>query len=243
MLPVLIVKNCSREGPGLLETVLSQRQIPSVVVDLERGETFPSPKSYGAVIVLGGPQSANARTREMRHSLERIEETLKLQIPYLGICLGLQLLVKAAGGKVKKNGVREIGFRDSNGEFYEVELTQSGLKDPVLRGLPKLFRVFHIHGETVELTEGMTLLGRGKTCTHQIVKVANQAYGLQGHVELTDDIFRTWMNEDEDLRSQSKTDLDSDYRLNRERLMETGTRLFENFVSMSSDSLGVPFPA
>jgi GMP synthase (glutamine-hydrolysing) len=54
MNPVLIVKNCTREGPGIIEVLLKKFSIPFKIVDLERGESFPPPKDFSALIVLGG---------------------------------------------------------------------------------------------------------------------------------------------------------------------------------------------
>ncbi|RMF06594.1 type 1 glutamine amidotransferase, partial [Candidatus Woesearchaeota archaeon] len=108
---VLIVKNITREGPGMLEHVLTSHSVPYKIVDLSMGDSFPSPEAYSAVVVLGGPDSANDETPKMKEELKRIRETLDAGIPYLGICLGMQTLTKAAGGKVLKCPVKEIGWR------------------------------------------------------------------------------------------------------------------------------------
>jgi hypothetical protein len=62
---VLIVKNISREGPGLLERILVEAGLTATVVDLDKGESFPSPLGYKALVVLGGPDSANDTTDKM----------------------------------------------------------------------------------------------------------------------------------------------------------------------------------
>ena len=89
----------TREDQGLLEELLKDRGIGYTVVDLDLGQKFPSVEKYGAVVVLGGPDSANDETEKMKNELVRIGEVVAAKIPYLGICLGLQALVKASGGK------------------------------------------------------------------------------------------------------------------------------------------------
>ncbi|MBC8006330.1 MAG: type 1 glutamine amidotransferase, partial [Verrucomicrobia bacterium] len=182
---ILLVKNNTDEGPGLLEELLTERNISYHIVDLQIGQPFPEVINYKAVVVLGGPDSANDGNEKMVIELNRIREVLASNKPYLGICLGLQTLVKAGGGKVVKSLVKEIGLRGPDGQYFSVELTDQGKIDPLFRGLEHSLNVFHLHGETVELTKDMTLLATGQFCTNQVVKVGSNAYGIQCHFELT----------------------------------------------------------
>ena len=97
---VLIVKNATLEGPGLLERVLAEHEIMYDLVDLDGGQAFPSPVDYRALIVLGGSDSANDASEKMQAELTQIKLGVEQGIPYLGICLGLEVLIKAAGGTV-----------------------------------------------------------------------------------------------------------------------------------------------
>jgi GMP synthase (glutamine-hydrolysing) len=230
MNPVLIVKNCTREGPGIIEVLLNKFSIPFRMIDLERGESFPSPKEFSGLIVLGGPDSANDGNKKIQYALTRIQEALSSQIPYFGICLGLQLLVKAGGGEVVKNPVKEIGFRDPEKVLFRVTLTPQGINDPICEGLGTSFNIFQLHGETVRLTQNMTLLGTGEYCQNQIIKINPHAYGIQGHLELTEQLFKVWMKEDPDLSSLSQTDLETDYRFLQKELFINGSKLFTNFL-------------
>ena len=126
---ILIVKNITHEGPGLLENVLFEYGIASNCVELAAGAVMPDPINYSALVILGGPQSANDETPVMQHQLKQIERALHAEIPYLGICLGMQILVKAGGGKVKKCTVKEIGFLDMEGHPYRIELTDADLRE------------------------------------------------------------------------------------------------------------------
>ncbi len=230
---VLIVKNISREGSGLLGGLLDSHSISYQVADLDAGDTFPSPVDFKAVVVLGGPDSANDATEKMQNELVRIREAVDAGVPYLGICLGLQTLVKAMGGSVVKNPVREIGFRDPEGNLFTVELTEAGKHDPLFAGMGESFGVFHLHGETVELAAGMELLGEGAFCRNQIVRVGENAYGIQCHFELTDQMFNTWLAEDPDLKQSDEEQLRSDFAQVKAPYTEIGLKLFTNFLRIA----------
>jgi len=230
---ILIVKNITREGPGLLEIVLRERGIGYAIIDLDQGQNFPPVENYGAVVVLGGPDSANDKNDKMESELARIREIIAANKPYLGICLGLQTLVKAAGGKVVKSPTKEVGFIDPEGNNFTVTLTNDGKQDPLFEGLDNTFDVFHLHGETVELTNEMTLLGVGKFCRNQIVRVGTNAYGIQSHFELTPEMFETWMNEDPDLVQLDKDALRKNFEAIQNKYTRVGRQLFKNFLRIA----------
>jgi len=234
MKKILIVKNITHEGAGLLESALVQHGIAFHCEDLSRGGRFPDPRHYSALVVLGGPQSANDAMPVMQTQLRQIENALHEQIPYLGICLGMQTLVKAGGGDVVKCRVKEIGFLDPEGEVYRIELTQSGKDDPLFAGLPDNFPVFQLHGESVELAAtGMALLATGKGCTNQAVRVGKNAYGLQCHFEMTDTMFSDWLNIDSDLKRMDHISLMEQFETLRKEYTETGLRVMNNFLTLA----------
>lgn len=232
MKPILIIKNVTAEGAGMLEEILKSRQLAYEIIDLEKDEPFPSPENYSAVIVCGGPDSANDDTPKIKEELSRIKQILDLKIPYLGICLGLQTLVKAAGGKVLQSPIKEIGFRDPENNNFSIELTPEGQTDPVFAGLNNNFPVFQLHGETVELTPDITLLGTGKFCPNQIVRVAPGQYGLQCHFELTREMFELWLQEDPDLKLLDPVQVRADYEAIKEEYENVGRKLFENWLGI-----------
>ncbi|MDP3920995.1 MAG: type 1 glutamine amidotransferase [Candidatus Omnitrophota bacterium] len=230
MKPLLVIKNVTHEGPGLLEGILRDRVMTHEVVDLARGEKFPAPANYRGLVVLGGPDSANDRTEKMATELMRTRECIDQEIPYLGICLGLQVLVKAAGGGVVKSPLKEVGFREPDGKRFKVDLTGEGKADPLFDGLSDGFEVFQLHGETVRLTESMTLLAGGRHCRDQVVRVGTNAYGIQCHFELTREMLEVWASTDKDLRVLDKQKLLADFDAFSEIYTKTGKRLLENFL-------------
>ena len=224
---ILIVKNIIREGPGIIENLLQERNINYTVIDLDKGEAFPHPQDYSALVVMGGPDSANDTGDKMRLELQRIKEALSLKIPYLGICLGLQTLVKAGGGKVIRSPAKEVGFKGPDGKPFIISLTKDGKDDELFNGLGDNFRVFQLHGETVELAEDMKLLGTGKFCQSQVVKIGTNAYGLQCHFELTPEMFKAWLNEDADLPRLDKKQLQNDFNSFLSEYTSTGRNYFK----------------
>jgi GMP synthase (glutamine-hydrolysing) len=230
---ILIIQNISREGSGLLGEIISENGIRNKVIDLSLEEKLPPAERFAAVVVLGGPDSANDTSLKMLNELDFIRRVLSANIPYLGICLGLQTLVKAAGGEVVLSPVKETGFRDGGGHLFRISLTEDGRKDPLFNGLSNSFNVFHLHGETVVLTENMKLLATGNPCHNQIVKIGPVAYGIQCHFELTTDMLNRWIDEDTDLRFADKNELQRDFSDLQEQYVKTGSKLFQNFLKLT----------
>lgn len=217
-----------------MKELLDGHGISYDIVDLDKGEQFPSPAEYSAVCVFGGPDSANDSTPKMKKELSRITETVKAGIPYLGVCLGMQTLVKAMGGEVYGNPVREIGLRDPEGNYFEVSTTGSGKADPLFSGISSPYKIFHLHGETVKLTSGMELIGRGKWCENQVVHIKGKpAYGIQGHLELTPQMFEDWLAQDPDLATLDAAKLRKDYGDFRAAYEKNGRRMLTNFLSIA----------
>lgn len=233
MSELLIVQNISREGPGLLEQVLDEEKVSFDLIDLDKGQKIPELGDYKALVVLGGPDSANDDTDKMTGELSRIKEGLDAGMPYLGICLGLQTLVKAAGGKVVSGEIKEVGFVDPDDNQHTVVMTDEGKSDPLLTGLPETLDVFQLHGETVELTPDMTVLATGKFCKNQIVRVADKAYGIQSHFELTPEMLTVWADEDLDLMPLGKEQLLADFDAIRQSYTNIGQTLLRNFLSIA----------
>ncbi len=230
---VLLIKNITREAPGLVREILHQREIPYDIVDLSKGEIFPNPVLYNAVFVLGGPMSANDKTPRMQQELIQIKKAIDAKIPYFGICLGLQTLVKSIGGKVFTNDIAEIGWRDEQENFFEIELTIEGTKDSIFNNIASPAKIFHLHGETIGLTNSMKLLASGRYCENQVIKMGENAYGFQGHIELTPELFETWLNEDEDLGQMDTDKLRRDFEAVRTEYVTNGRQIITNFLKIA----------
>ncbi len=230
---IYFIKNMSHEAAGLLSSIAEKARVPFEIVALDRGQEFPEVSKGDAVVVLGGPDSANDHSPKILRELTALQKCLREGIPLLGVCLGLQLLVKADGGTVFKNPVKEVGFREPSGGWFEVEKTPAGKTDPLLEGMPDVFRVFQLHGETVGLTSSMECLARGSSCENQIVRIRERAYGIQGHVELSEGMFGEWLGIDKDLRKMDARKLRADFEAVFSEFQRGAEVIFKNFLKIA----------
>jgi GMP synthase-like glutamine amidotransferase len=147
--------------------------------------------SYGAVMVFGGSMHPDEDDRF--HWLEReeqfLQEVLEGGVPAVGVCLGAQMLARAAGAWVGPAPASEIGW-------LHVELTPEGHADPVLGVLPPRVEAFQWHRYTFRIPDGGTELARSDVCT-QAFRLG-RAWGVQFHAEVTLPMVRAWASEDPD---------------------------------------------
>ena len=229
MKPVLICQNVPRESPGNIFRWLGKRKY-----EVMHFSNLPKPNLslYAGLIVLGGPDSANDKTEKMDNELEIVRTAVYSGMPYLGVCLGMQVLVKATGGEVVKNSKKEIGLQDSSEKDFVVRLTSEGKKSRIFVGLPEVFTVFQLHGETVIPTHMHTILATGIDCHVQAVQYGSHAFGIQFHTELDDMLFTAWINENEDLKTKNRATLSQDYERLKDKISEAGEKIFGNFVKL-----------
>jgi GMP synthase (glutamine-hydrolysing) len=228
----LIVKHIDIEGPGTLGEFLESQKEPFQTIELGAGDPLPaSPDFYKAVVVLGGPMNVDEENLYPFLKLENdfIQEVLKEEIPFLGICLGSQLLAKAAGAKVVKSPVKEIGW-------YQIQLTNEGKKDPFFSGFRCEDPIYHWHGDIFQIPLKGHLLASSQGCSHQALKVGKNAYGLQFHIEVTDKSIKEWCEEycQNDLagrRDYVKSMLDDYWKL-KPSFDRQAKQLYHNFLNI-----------
>lgn len=220
----LIIKHIDIEGPGTLGDFLDKKNIPYKIIELGAGEVLPSElKGIDAVIVLGGPMNVDEESKYAFLKPENtfIQHVLNHKIPYLGICLGSQLLAKAAGAKVIKSPVKEIGW-------YTIRLTEHGLKDPLFKGFNEEDAIYHWHGDMFQIPDEGQLLATAEGCPHQALKVGKNAYGLQFHVEITEKSIKEWCDE----YVENADAMIKDYWTYKKAFDAQANRLYQNFVDI-----------
>ncbi len=226
---ILIIQNNAEDGPGLLSQLLNELAIDYKVVNLRITPTTTiDPRQFSAVVAFGGPDSANDSSQRIETELRLVKEAINSTIPFIGICLSLQIAVKAFGGNVIISPVQEEGFHDAVGNPYVIHLVEKpDVRDPLLIGLPDSFKVFEGHSESVEITKEMNLLGTGNGCYNQIVKITANSYGIQSHIELTRKMLKTWIATDSNLQAIGEKILLDDFDEIENELKLTGVTIFE----------------
>jgi GMP synthase-like glutamine amidotransferase len=154
------------------------------------GEAPPRPiDDYDAVLVFGGAMHADQDDRHpwLREENLFIQRLLDRHVPLLGICLGAQLVAKAAHADVRPAPQPEIGWRD-------VELTDAAADDPLLGSFPSRFSAFQWHYYTYDVPGGAVELATSPVCS-QAFRLGERAWAIQFHAEVTRDQVREWINE------------------------------------------------
>jgi GMP synthase (glutamine-hydrolysing) len=185
---VLVIKHVEIEGPGLIEYCLTREQIPFQILNINSDIRLPKPDNLTHIVILGGPMNVY---EEDRYSFLKVEdlfikEIIKKRKRILGICLGAQLIAKALGAKVFKAPMKEIGW-------YDVSLTRIGLRDPLFSDLPRTFPVFQWHEDTFEIPKAAKLVATSTDVPHQAFRYGENVYGLQFHLEVTEEMIKDWV--------------------------------------------------
>jgi GMP synthase-like glutamine amidotransferase len=138
------------------------------------GAYYPTIEDFDALIILGGPMSANDENEFPWLILEKqlIWEAYANKKKILGICLGAQLIAASFGEKVYKNISKEIGWFDVK-TIYASKLP-----------FPDTFTPFHWHGETFDLPQNAALLIQSENCKNQVFLIGETVLGIQFHLEM-----------------------------------------------------------
>jgi GMP synthase-like glutamine amidotransferase len=186
----LVIKHVLVEGLGVFEEFCHQAGIAIDTVELEKGDSFPALEGYAALWVMGGPMNVGDEAEFPWLIEEKVlirKAVQDLQLPFLGVCLGAQLLADALDGKVQPMATPEVGL-------LPVTLTQAGLSHLLTEGLSETVKVLQWHGQEVtQLPLGASLLASSAHCPVQAYAVGEFAFGLQFHSEVTEATVQDWV--------------------------------------------------
>jgi len=231
---VLALEQYWDDPAGYLGEILQEHSIDCEVIKVYEAP-IPDPSRFDAIFSLGGPQHANAHDKYpyLAQEKEFLRHVVERDIPYLGICLGGQLLASALEAPVTRHHITEIGF-------YEVQLTDEGKNDPLFQGLPGYQQVIHWHEDTFGLPHGAVRLATSENTVNQAFRFGRRAYGLQYHIEVTPDIFDIWFRFpdfkekiDGVLGPHSLETIERDWLTRYPIYLSHSRTLFENFLKIS----------
>ena len=184
MLPVLIVLHQEHSTPGRIGNALRSR---GFTLDIRRPR-FDDPlpetlENHSGAVIFGGPQSANDKDDFIRREIDWLQVPLREKKPYLGICLGAQMLARQLGAKVYPHpqGHAEVGY-------YPIRPTPAGLA--LCKDWPN--QVYQWHREGFELPRGAALLAEGDAFPVQAFSHGGAAYALQFHMDVTHAMMCRW---------------------------------------------------
>ncbi len=207
---ILFIKHIGIEGPGTFGSFLDDKGIGYETVDVFDGAALPEdPAKYGAIVILGGPMNVYEEDAHpyLKDDDRFIKDCFRIGKPMLGLCLGAQLISKASGAKVGRNHEKEIGW-------FDVELTEDGVNDPLFKGFDKTIEVFQWHGDTFDIPENGAHLASSPLCANQAFRYNENAYGLQFHLEVTNDMVVEWLDAyDDEVKSMGD-------KVSREKIIE-----------------------
>lgn len=176
-------------GGGIFE-----RAVPERGDRLDRwvaadGSTPPgAPSDWDAVMVFGGAMhpDQDAEHPWLADEADFLEAALADGVPLLGVCLGAQLIARAAGAIVGPADASEVGW-------YEVT-RDDGQADPVLDALPASFCAFEWHYYTFELPDGALQLASSEAA-RQAYRLGDRVWGIQFHAEVDRTMLDHWLRE------------------------------------------------
>ncbi|KAB0266406.1 glutamine amidotransferase [Microvirga brassicacearum] len=186
--PILIILHQEHSTPGRVGRLLQERGHRLDVRRPRFGDRLPNTLEHHAgAIIFGGPMSANDPEDFIKAEIDWLDVPLREGKPYLGLCLGAQMLAKHLGASVwaHPEGRAEIGY-------YPLLPTAAGEALSETWGTCWPSHVYHWHREGFDCPSGADTLATGDDFPTQAIRVGTAAFGLQFHPEVTHAMICRW---------------------------------------------------
>jgi GMP synthase (glutamine-hydrolysing) len=234
MRPILLVRNDGFETFGVAPGALARAGMDLVTTNLtDPSVELPPLEDVSGVITFGGTVNVDQVDEYPQLGAVRqyTREAVERDVPYLGICLGSQLLARALGTEVVKGPIKEVGFEP-------VRLTSDAKEDVLLSILEPEERVMQWHEDTHDLPDGATLLITGDSIPTQAYRVGETAWGVQFHAEVEAWELTWWLEVADaamDLKAtwgKSADEIRAEARQHMARQEERGREIFTRFADV-----------
>ena len=189
---VIVLQHIKIEDPGYIKDLMLQDNVNLITIELDEGEKIPSDlNKFDAMFCMGGPMDTWMEDDYpwLIEEKKKIKEfVVDLKKPYLGFCLGCQLLGEVIGGKVVKSKPSEIGI-------LNVKFLETKKNDNLFSSFPDQIKSLQWHSyevQNLEFNKNVTLIASSDVTKYQIFKFQNHAYGIQFHIEIKDKTVNDW---------------------------------------------------
>ena len=188
----IVLQHIKIEDPGYIKDLMLADGWKLTTIELDEGEKIPSNlNKFDVMLCMGGPMDTWMEEKYpwLIEEKKKIKEfVIDLKKPFLGFCLGCQLLGEIVGGKVVKSNPSEIGIMD-------VDFLKEKKNDTLFSKFPKKIKALQWHSYEVqglESNKNVTLLASSKDTKYQIFKYKDYAYGIQFHIEVKNNTVSEW---------------------------------------------------
>ena len=236
---IISLQHIAIEDPGTFKDFLLADGHELTTIQLDEGENIPSNlDEFDAMLCMGGPMDTfmedefNWLVGEKKAIGEYV---LNLKKPFLGFCLGCQLLGEVLGGKVVQSNPPEIGVLD-------IDVSDQAITDPIFNFLPNKIKALQWHSYEVQGLESnpnINIIGSSPTTKYQIFGYNNHAYGIQFHLEIRKSTVDDWATVPEyknaleqSLGQEALPDMKKEVNEEIDNMMAQCNQLYQNFISI-----------
>ena len=189
---IIVLQHIKIEDPGHIKDLMISDGAKLTTIELDEGDHIPDDLTkFDAMFCMGGPMDTwmEKDYTWLIDEKKKIKEfVVELKKPYLGFCLGCQLLGEVVGGKVVKSNIPEIGM-------LNVNFLENKKNDLLFNEFPDKITSLQWHSYEVkdlEDNKDVTLLASSSETKYQIFKYQKHAYGIQFHIEVKDSTVGEW---------------------------------------------------
>ena len=236
---IISLQHIAIEDPGTFKDFLLADGHELTTIQLDEGENIPSNlDEFDAMLCMGGPMDTfmedefNWLVGEKKAIGEYV---LNLKKPFLGFCLGCQLLGEVLGGEVVQSNPPEIGVLD-------IDVSDQAIADPVFNFLPNKIKALQWHSYEVQGLESnpnINIIGSSPTTKYQIFGYNNHAYGIQFHLEIRKSTVDDWAAVPEykdaleqSLGQEALPHMKKEVNEEIDNMMAQCNQLYQNFISI-----------